>query len=70
MKRKIIIDVTGIPLTPSWQGMYCLGNGNHKGYECCCDMCDYFLYCYPQEDPSSKVYKYVKSKKAKSDNKS
>ncbi len=48
MWKKKIIDVTGIPLTPSLQGKRCLGNGSHPGYECCCDECDYALYCYPQ----------------------
>ena len=50
MKRKQIIDVTGIPLTPSRQGRKCLGNGEHPGYECCCDECSVYLYCFPQYD--------------------
>lgn len=45
---KKIIDVSGITLTPSFQGSKCLGNGEHKGYECCCDECDYYLECFPQ----------------------
>lgn len=48
MRRKRIIDATGIPLTPSRQGKYCLGNGDNPEYECCCDDCDYYLYCFPQ----------------------
>ena len=41
---KEIIDVTGTPLTPgSFEN--CLGNGKHKGIECCCDNCDYFIEC-------------------------
>ena len=48
MIKKQIIDVTGIPLTPSWQGKRCLGNGEYQEYECCCDECDYYLRCFPQ----------------------
>ena len=48
MRKKQIIDVTGTPLTPSRQGRKCLGNGEHPEYECCCDECDYYLYCFPQ----------------------
>lgn len=50
MKEEQIIDVTGTPLTPSRQGRKCLGNGEHPEYECCCDNCNYFLYCFPQYD--------------------
>ena len=53
MKKKQIIDITGTPLTPSWQGSRCLGNGKHHGYECCCDECNYYLYCFPQPDLKS-----------------
>ena len=54
----MIIDVTGIELTPSNNGEHCLGNGEHvdeKGnlIECCCDECDYFLYCYQQYIPTN-----------------
>ena len=28
----------------------CEGNGTHKDIECRCDECDYFLYCFPQND--------------------
>ena len=38
---------TGIFLTPSFHGESCLGNGEHLGYECCCDECDYYLLCFP-----------------------
>ncbi len=48
MSEEQIIDVTGTPLTPSHQGKKCLGNGRHPEYECCCDECDYFLFCFPQ----------------------
>ena len=47
---KEIMDPTGVPLRPSWQGRRCKGNGFHPEYECCCDECDYFLGCYPQYD--------------------
>ena len=38
---------TGIMLTPSHHGKDCLGNGEHEGFECCCDECDYYLFCFP-----------------------
>ncbi len=47
MIRRKIIDVTGTPLTPSYKGRKCLGNGEHPPYECCCDECNYYLKCYP-----------------------
>lgn len=34
-------------LTPSLHGEDCLGNGEHEGFECCCDECDYYLICWP-----------------------
>ena len=48
----MIIDVTGITLTPGNNGDDCLGNGEHtdeNGFpiECCCDECDYYLECFP-----------------------
>ena len=42
----MIIDITGTVLTPGNQGKDCLGNGSHKGIECCCDACNYFLCCF------------------------
>lgn len=50
MRKMQIIDGTGTPLTPSRQGRKCLGNGEHFEYECCCEECDYYLYCFPQYD--------------------
>lgn len=47
----MIIDVTGIELTPGNFGKDCLGNGEHKIYECCCDECDYFLCCIDETYP-------------------
>ena len=41
----MIIDSTGITLTPGKGGADCLGNGMHKDVECCCDQCDYMLCC-------------------------
>ena len=35
------------PLTPSYHGKDCLGNGAFPGVECCCDECDFFLTCFP-----------------------
>ena len=46
--HKKIIDVTGIELTPG-NPTACLGNGE-RGFECCCDECDYFLCCFPKFD--------------------
>ena len=45
----MIIDVTGIELTPGNYGSDCLGNGNNEGVECCCDEGDYFLCCFSGE---------------------
>ena len=46
----MIIDITGIELTPGNQGLNCKGNGsfiNEFGnlLECCCDECDYMMCC-------------------------
>jgi hypothetical protein len=49
-QEKIIDPATGIKLTPSYHGEECLGSGDHPGYECCCDECDYYLFCFPEWD--------------------
>ena len=49
---KRVIDITGIELTPG-EPSVCLGNGE-QGFECCCDECDYYLFCFPEFDPKSK----------------
>lgn len=46
----MIIDVTGIELTPGNKGADCLGNGEHVNkdgnrIECCCDECNYMMCC-------------------------
>jgi hypothetical protein len=46
----MIIDVTGIELTPGERGEKCMGNGktvdqSGRLYECCCDECDYLMCC-------------------------
>ena len=51
----MIIDVTGIELTPGNGGAGCLGNGNHfdkngKRIECLCDECDYMMCCFMMND--------------------
>ena len=46
----MIIDITGVILIPGNLGKDCPGNGVHKETECCCDECDYYLYCFPQYD--------------------
>lgn len=38
---------TGVLLTPSYHGEACNGNGEHPEYECCCDECDYYMFCFP-----------------------
>ena len=47
--RKKLIDITGVELMPG-EPAVCLGNGE-KGFECCCDECDYYLLCFPKFDP-------------------
>ena len=47
----MIIDITGIELTPGNNGKDCLGNGNHfyengERMECCCDECSYMICCF------------------------
>ncbi len=53
-KKKRVVDVTGVILTPGNGGKYCKGNGEHRDWkgkmiECCCDECDYFLLCFDEE---------------------
>ena len=50
----MIIDVTGIDLTPGNGGKDCKGNGSHFDesgslYECCCNECDYMLCCIDED---------------------
>ena len=50
----MIIDITGIVLTPGNGGKDCLGNGMHvdengNRTEWCCDECDYAICCYEPE---------------------
>ena len=42
----MIIDITGVELTPGNMGKDCLGNGMYEGIECCCDECDYMMCCF------------------------
>ena len=46
-----VFDVTGVELTPG-ESTVCFGNGE-RGFECCCDECDYYLLCFPEYDPES-----------------
>ena len=57
---KKVIDITGIELTPG-QPAVCLGNGE-KGFECCCDECDYYLLCFPEFEPKNKEGKIAENK--------
>ena len=42
-----LIDPTGAVLAPG-DPEHCQGNGEHPGYEICCDECDFFLMCFPE----------------------
>ena len=49
----MIIDITGTTLVPSSNGEDCPGNGKQLDHdrnviECCCDECDYYLFCFPE----------------------
>ena len=51
----MILDRTGMELTPGNFGRECAGNGEHIGtegvlIECCCDECDYLLCCLKPEN--------------------
>ena len=48
----MIIDVTVTELTPGNYRKNCLGNGAHKGTECCYDECDYTLCCASKDYPN------------------
>ena len=50
--EKKVTDVTGIELTPGVPDE-CLGNGE-RGYECCCDECNWLLLCFPEYDKPQK----------------
>jgi len=55
----MIIDVTGVELTPGNGGRDCKGNGLHYDengglIECCCDECDYAVCCL--EDTELSLY--------------
>lgn len=55
-KGMSFIDITGTVLTPSKDGVDCLGNGKHidengDEIECCCDECNYFFECFPSDLP-------------------
>ena len=55
-----IIDITGVELTPG-DAAVCLGNCE-RGFECCCDECDYFLLCFPEFDVQIKEENIAASK--------
>ena len=55
-----VIDVTDIELTPGRPSV-CLGNGE-RGFECCCDECDYYLLCFPEFDAQIKEESIAASK--------
>ncbi len=46
----MIVDISGIVLTPGNYGEDCMGNGKHFDddgnlIECCLDECDYLICC-------------------------
>lgn len=45
----MIIDVTGAVLVPGNFGVDCLGNGEGREIECCCEECDYMLCCIDEK---------------------
>lgn len=49
------IDVTGAVLFPGYPE-FCEGNGKHKGVECCCDACDFYLACFPEATPQKEEW--------------
>ena len=56
---KKVIDITGIELPPG-EPTVCLGNGE-RGQECCCDECEYLLFCFPELDPNREEGKTVEN---------
>ncbi len=61
----MLIDITGIMLTPGNNGEMCLGNGKHfdkdgKLIELCCDECHYALCCMENACKTCKLEKCVK----------
>ena len=58
--QKKVIDVTGLELMPG-EPTVCLGNGE-QGFECCCDECDYYLFCFPEFDPENKEENIAENK--------
>ena len=46
----MLIDVTGIVLTPGNCGKDCWGNGENPEIECCCDECNYLQCCLDNHD--------------------
>ena len=58
--QKKVIDSSGVELMPG-EPAVCLGNGEQR-FECCCDECDYFLFCFPEFDPKSKENNIIMNK--------
>ncbi len=48
----MIIDLTGIVLTPGNLGRDCMGNGLLDPEKCCCEECDYMLCCLENHNPA------------------
>lgn len=54
-KKKTIVDISGVVLTPGNNGERRKGNGKYKNWrgktiECCCDECDYLTECCKGND--------------------
>ena len=47
-KEKTVEDITGTPLTPG-EPATCKGNGKHEGFPLCCDECDFYANCFPEQ---------------------
>ena len=50
--QKKEMDISGAELVPGVPTV-CIGNGE-QGFECCCDECDYYLFCFPEFDLNSR----------------
>ena len=57
-KEDLFDPSTGIILLPGYGGENCPGNGLIENYECCCNECNYLLFCFPQVGTdSSQIFK-------------
>ena len=52
-KNKTSRAPTATPLTPSFHGKDCLGNGNWPGHAYRCNGCQHYLTCFPDSNNSN-----------------